>query len=295
MKFVNKPAFCAIAPISYSSFVNARPANLVLAHLLDPDHWHGQPEKQEAAEAYAEFSKVESEQGSFIMMDNSAYELKEPYSPDKLIDLGTVSGAHALVLPDYPFQPSAATIQAAEKFAPIFRDAGFKNFFVPQSQKGDFEDWISAYEWAANNPLIDVIGISILGVPNAWPDIEPAYARVIAMNELKVRGIFNGEKHHHFLGLNAGPALEIPTLLRMGVLDTVDSSGPIWAAINGHRYTYDADSYQQVRKLTNPVDFHIPVTKDARTIARIDHNLELTDELFNKSTYTKTTPWYAVE
>lgn len=283
MNYAGEPAFCAIAPIKYNSIVSARPAHLVLAHLLDTD------------EEYMEFSQVESENGSFIMMDNSAYELKEPYSPDKLIELGKACGAHAIVLPDYPFQPSITTILAAEQYAQMFKDAGFKNFFVPQSQKGDFEDWISAYEWASNNPLIDIIGISILGVPNAWSDIEPSYARVIAMNELKVRGLFNDKKHHHFLGLNAGPALEIPTLLRMGVLDTIDSSGPIWSAINGHRYTYDADSYQQIRKLTNPVDFHLPFTNDARTLARIDHNLELTDELFHANIYSKTSPWYAIE
>lgn len=283
MNFAGKPQFCAIAPISYNATVSGRSSHLVLAHLLDE------------SDAYMEFSQVESENGSFIMMDNSAYELKEPYSPEKLIELGKACGAHAIVLPDYPFKHSSHTIAAAEQYAQQFKDAGFKNFFVPQSEKGDVDDWISAYEWAANNPLIDIIGISILGVPVAWSDIDPAFARVVAMNELKMRGIFNGDKHHHFLGLNAGPALEIPTLLRMGVLDTVDSSGPIWAAINGHRYTYDADSYQTVRKLTNPVDFHIAHTNDPRTFARIDHNLELTDQLFNESVYKSTKAWYAVE
>lgn len=283
MNFAGTPQFCAIAPISYSSMVKGRGAHLVLGHLIDED------------EQYAEFSRTEANNGSFVMMDNSAYELKEPYSPNKLIELGRKCGAHAIVLPDYPFKPSSYTIDAAAVYAEQFRSAGFKTFFVPQSAPGDVEDWIHAYTWAANNPLIDIIGISILGVPVAWADIDPSYARVVAMNELKVRGLFNPQKHHHFLGLNAGPALEIPTLLRMGVLDTIDSSGPIWAAINGHRYTYDADSYQQTRKLTNPVDFHLPFTKDSRTLARITHNLELTDQLFSPTVYSSTAPWYAVE
>lgn len=292
MNFAGKPSFCAIAPISYGSVVSTRPAHLVLAHLLDRDHYTDSVKKGQADE-YMKFSSTESKNGSFIMIDNSAYELKEPYSPDKLIDLATAAKAHAIVLPDYPFQHSSLTIEAAENFAPIFKAAGFKNFFVPQSQTGDVDDWLAAYEWASTNPLIDIIGISILGVPNAWSDIEPAYARVIAMNELKMRGLFNPNKHHHFLGLNAGPALEIPTLLRMGVLDTVDSSGPIFAGISGHRYSIDCDSYQSVRKLTTPVDFFMPMTKDAATVDRIDHNLKLTDDLFHGTKSVKT--WYAVE
>ena len=294
MNFAGQPQFCAIAPISFSGMVSGRGAHLVLAHLMDADHYT-HPEHKAAAEQYAAWAKAEAQAGSFIMMDNSAYELKQPYSPNKLIELGRKCGAHAIVLPDYPFKHSSYTIDAAKVFADQFKSAGFKTFFVPQSQRGDVEDWIQAYEWAAGNPQIDIIGISILGVPVAWADIDPSYARVIAMNELKVRGIFNAQKHHHFLGLNSGPALEIPTLLRMGVLDTIDSSGPVWAAVNGHRYTYDADSYQQVRKLTNPVDFHLPMTKDESTLARIHNNLRMTDELFKHEVYSNTAPWYAVE
>lgn len=293
MNYTGNPTFCAIAPISYSHLVGDRAAHLVLAHLLDKDY---QPaEKHAHVDAYIDFIKAEKAKGSFVMCDNGSYELHESYEPSKLLGLSQIIGADAIVLPDYPFEHSSKTIEAAEKFAPVFKEAGFKNFFVPQSRRGDIEDWINAYLWASENPLIDIIGISILGVPAAWSHIDPAFARVVAMNELKARGIYNSDKHHHFLGLNAGPALEIPSLLRMGVLDTIDSSGPVWAAINGHAYTREADSYQTIRKLTNPVDFYLPMTKDQRTIDRILHNVQMTDELFTESVYGKPSVWYAEE
>lgn len=293
MSFVSKPQFCSIAPINFSGLVSGRSSHLVLAHLIDEDH-HESAEHKRLSREYTAFIKEESDLGAFVMMDNSAYELKEPYAPEKLLELARKCGAHAIVLPDYPFQPSAKTIEAAEKFAPIFKAEGFKTFFVPQSKTGDIKDWIAAYTWAANNDLIDIIGISILGVPNAWAHIEPAYARVVAMQSLMENGLL-ADKHHHFLGLNAGPALEIPSLLRMGVLDTIDSSGPVWAAINGHSYTYDADSYQSVRKITNPVDFFLPLSKDLKTIERIEYNVRLTDDLFDPTVYEQTAPWYAEE
>lgn len=294
MNFAITPQFCTIAPIRYSHLVSNRGAHLVLAHLIDIEHAKT-AEEQFASELYAAFIRSEAEKGAFIMMDNSAYELKEPYAPEKLLALAELCHADAIVLPDYPFQPSSKTISAAEQFAPIFKQAGFKTFFVPQSETGDIEDWVSAYKWAATSDLVDIIGISILGVPNAWNKIDPAYARVVAMQSLIDRDLFNPLKHHHFLGLNTGPALEIPSLLRMRVLDTIDSSGPVWAAINGHTYSTDADSYQSVRKLTNPVDFYLPFTKDARTIDRIVTNITLTDGLFDPSVYNASAPWYAVE
>jgi len=234
-----------------------------------------------------------SERGDFIMMDNSAYELKTPYEPDMLIALAGKCGAHAVVLPDYPFQPSTVTIEAAIKYIPLFKQANLGTFFVPQSKSGDLEDWIHCYQWAANNNDVDIIGMSILGIPNALSMIDPSYARVVMTQLLLDRGVFAKDKHHHYLGLNAGPALEIPSLLRMNVLDTVDSSNPVWTAILGHAYTENADSYLQVVKPKMPVNFDIERTTDVATHDRIANNIEMTQSLFQSG---KSIPvWYAVE
>jgi hypothetical protein len=243
---------------------------------------------------YAEFYARRSEQGNFIMMDNSAYELKVPYSPEKLLELGKKCKAHAIVLPDYPFQPGQVTIDAAQQFIPQFLDAGMKTFFVPQSKSGDLEDWIATYTWAANNPDIDIIGMSILGIPNALTWCDPSYARVVMTQMLIDRGVFNFNKHHHYLGLNAGPALEIPSLIRLNALDTIDSSGPVFAAMCGHQYTEEADSYQMVKKLKMPVDFHASLSKDSATLRRIQHNIDMTLSLFDGNS-NKRHVWYAEE
>lgn len=278
-----KPEFCFITPIKYLKYATESSTHLVLAHLVDTN------------DEYAQFYKERSEAGDFIMCDNSAYELKEPYKPEKLIEIGNKCGAHAIVLPDYPFQPGSVTISAAKEFIPIFKEAGFKTFFVPQSKRGDLDDWIDCYSYAANNTDIDIIGLSILGVPNALPNIDPSFSRVVMTQLLIDRGIFNFDKHHHYLGLNAGPKLEIPSLLRMGVLDSIDSSGPVWAGITGHRYTDEADSYQTVSKIKLPVDFNIPMTKDKLTISRIQHNIDMTNDLFDPEKYINCQKWYAEE
>jgi hypothetical protein len=226
------------------------------------------------------------------MMDNSAYELHEPYSPDKLLELAGRCGADAIVLPDYPFQEADKTIDAACKFAPAFKTAGYHTFFVPQSETGNMHDWLRGYKWAASNPDIDIIGMSILGIPNALPFIDPSYARVVMTTLLVDRNEFS-PKPHHYLGLNAGPGLEIPSLLRMKALTSIDSSGPVWAGIHGHAYTTDADSLQMVKKLKSVVDFNIPLTKDKATLARIRNNIDLTQRLFDTNSAVET--WYAAE
>ena len=282
-QFVSQPSFCYITPVSYlDQYASQSPTHLVLAHLVDSNP------------LYASFYKVRAEvYNEFVMMDNSAYELKEPYAPEKLINLAAMCGASVVVLPDYPFQPSAVTVNAANKFTPLFKAAGLKTFFAPQSTAGNLEDWIQGYNWAANNPDIDIIGMSILGIPNALSNIDPSYARVVMTQLLIDRGGFAYDKHHHYLGLNAGPALEIPSLLRMQALDTIDSSGPVWTAVLGHEYNISSDSLLSVSKPTMPVDFEIHRSKDKATHARIQRNIDLTQALFNGNNTVKT--WYAQE
>lgn len=264
------PAFCIIAPTPYLEYTKMSKRHLVLAHIVDTNP------------TYAEFYAQRSREGDFIIMDNGAFELGQSYAPDKLIDLGNRCGADAIVLPDYPFVSADVTIEAAIKWGPKVRDAGFKTMFVPQSKVGDLGDWIWAYTWAANNADIDIIAMSILGIPNALPHIPAAYARVVMTQLLMDRGAFNADKYHHYLGLNSGPKLEIPPLLKMGALDSLDSSNPVWMAILGHEYSRSTDSFLSVAKVKKEVEFDYPLTKDLPTLHRIEYNIGLTLELFNK-------------
>lgn len=267
-----QPQFCIIAPTSYlDTYAVQSTTHLVLAHLVDSDP------------VYAAFYKARSDAGDRLIMDNSAFELLTPYAPDKLVELGNKCGAHAIVLPDYPFQPAQKTIDAAIKLIPQVKAAGFATFFVPQSEIGDLNDWIEAYRWADANPEIDIIGMSILGVPNALPHVPTQYARVVMSQILDDRDIIS-RKHHHYLGLNAGPNVEIPTLLKMHMLDTCDSSNPVWMGLNGVRYNPTYSDWMGIqKKYIREVDFKEPFAnwdKKAHIHEAIQYNINLTLSLF---------------
>ncbi|KKM91200.1 hypothetical protein LCGC14_1230920 [marine sediment metagenome] len=267
--FVAKnPQFCIITPTAYlERFAVQSSMHLVLAHLVDAD------------QVYADFYASRKE---FKIMDNGAYELGESYDPKKLIELGLKCKADAIVLPDYPFEPASKTVDAATAMIDAVKDAGFKTMFVPQSEKGDVEDWIKGYVWASEMPSIDIIGMSILGIPNALNKIHVGYARVVMTQILIERGIFNFNKYHHYLGLTSGPKLEIPSLIGMGALDSCDSSGPVWAGICARRYSDAHDSLQAIRKVETSVNFDYPLTSNEESILKIiQHNIDMTLELFN--------------
>lgn len=263
---MKNPQFCIITPTAYlEKYASQSSMHLVLAHLVDTD------------EKYANFYADRSE---FKIMDNGAFELGESYNPDKLIELGHKCKANAIVLPDYPFEPAIKTVHAATEMIPLVKSAGFQTMFVPQSIENGWQDWVDAYSWASYNSDIDIIGMSILGIPNALPHIPKSYARVVATALLQQNNNFNKTKYHHYLGLNAGPALEIPALIKMDALDSCDSSGPVWAGICGQMYTKATESYSPSRKISKHVEFDYPRIKDSYVHEAIQNNIDLTLSLF---------------
>ena len=260
-----KPEFCIITPTDYlDDYASQSSMHLVLAHLVAED------------EDYANFYESRKE---FKIMDNGAFELGESYKPEELINLGRRCGADAIVLPDYPAQPAARTINAALELMDDVKNAGFFTFFAPQSDIDDMEGWIEAYQWASDQDEIDIIGMSILAIPNAIPHIPKPYARVVMTQILIDRGIFADHKYHHYLGLNSGPNLEVPPLITLGALDSCDSSNPVWAGICGNMYSEMHDSYT-TRKIDKHVDFAYPWTENGYVHRAIQNNIDMTLELF---------------
>jgi len=260
-----RPQFCIIAPTAYlGRYATQSTMHLVLAHLVDTN------------DRYASFYASRSE---FKIMDNGAFELGEPYKPEELIRLGRQCAADAIVLPDYPGQSWLKTIEAGEKLIPAVKEAGFNTFFAPQSEIGDTEGWVQGYIHGSKSDDIDIIGMSILAIPNAMPWLPRTYARVVMTQLLQDRGIFNTNKYHHYLGLNAGPNLEIPPLLKMKALDSCDSSNPVWAGICGNMYSEMFDSFT-TRKIDKHVDFHYPMTDSEYVHRAIQNNINMTLGLF---------------
>ena len=234
--------FAHITPTAYLDlFASGRPFHLTLAHLVEQD--------EQYAAWYASRDTSRSLMPFVNIMDNSAFEMfkqgRPMYPSDKLIEMGEKIQADYIVMSDYPGEPSQITIDKAIEMAPELREAGFGTFFVPQSQEGDIEDLISAFEWAAMSEHVDYIGVSILAVPIAYGvekdnKLQRFLSRWKFMNELNNRGIlenikYNGKKIH-FLGMVDGPN-EIELVREyLWAIDTWDSSAAVWAGICDIRF-----------------------------------------------------------
>lgn len=278
--------FCHISPTPHlDDFVQNRPVHLTLAHLIevDPD--------------YTQFYVDEKAKNPSMIniMDNSAFEMykqgREMYPSNKLLEMGRAIQADYIVMSDYPGEHSTKTIEAAVRLAPQFHTAGFKTFFVPQSKVGDREDLISCYEWAADHPqFVDYIGVSILGVPNAYGvekdnKLQRFLSRWKFMNTLLDLGVLdkikkNGQKIH-FLGMVDGPN-EIQLCKDFkGYIDTWDSSAAIWLGLHAGEMFDTSPTGRIGGKYEAEVHFDF-CTEDPEKLTRAKYNIFTIDRMCNK-------------
>lgn len=271
--------FCHIAPTKHLEiFCRNRPAHLCLAHLVEKD------------EVYAKFYKDCRKRGEMVIMDNSAFEMykegKEMYPSEKLADLGRRVDANYVVLSDYPGEHWEKTVNKAIEMQEDIRAAGFKTFFVPQSEVGDVEGLIKSFEWAAKYPHVHYVGVSILAVPNAY-DVEKDnklqryLSRFEFMKLLRERGILDMLRHYgkgiHFLGMVDGPN-EIQLVKDFHQwIDTWDSSAGVWAGLNDIEFD-NSPTGLKYGKYEEPVDFDF-ADMDPNRIGKALRNCKYIDGL----------------
>ena len=287
--------FCPIAPVSYLDKlpIDRYKTHLLLAHLVES-----------SPEYVKYYNKISHHRDEFtgtrkektIILDNSAYEMHRAglpmFEPSKLVELGKKVHADYVVLSDYPGEPGKKTIEAAEKLIPEFQHAKLGTFFVPQSRIGDLEDYIATFAWAASHPGVDYIGISVLGVPNAFGvegnPLHGVLARPRMMDILYSRGLLqlaksNGKKIH-WVGMSDGP-YEIRLMqgyIAAEYIQSWDTSSPVWAGISDIKYDMSPTGLINGKVKTH-VDFDIDF--DETKVPAIAANLSYINDLME--TYSR--------
>ena len=211
------------------------------------------------------------------------------YSTDDLLPMAKACGADMIVMSDYPNEPGAKTVDAAKQTAGIYHENGFKTFFVPQSIIGDLDDYLETMQWALDNPgIVDRIGLSILGCPNAYGverdnKLQRYMSRYAILREMDSRGMLIDYKHEnifHCLGMVDGPN-EIQLLQQWhNYIATWDSSAAVWAGLNGVRFDNSPTGLVN-GKFEEEVDFAHSADLPVDILNTTMYNIDYIDRLAN--------------
>lgn len=227
------------------------------------------------SDKYATFFNGRTE---YKILDCSLFDSMENLDCELLILLAERCQVNAIVILPFPFKDYTQTLDSTIEIATKIKEAGFSTVYVPHSEVGDVENWVEAYEWAANCDKVDVIGMSSTAIPSTMPYLPRSYARVVLAHLLIDRGIFATDKHHHYFEINAGPNLEIPPLINMNAIDSFDTAMPIWSAICGNMFSEMFESYA-IRKVDKTFDFMYPLMSSVYIHRAIQTNINMTKQV----------------
>jgi hypothetical protein len=269
---MKKVKYGYISPIKYQHLIpESADFHLILAHLLDNKE-------------YVDFYKEKIKRGDTVILDNSAFEFKRALSAEEIFSFIERSGIEPtyVVAPDYPFEDWNVTWESTLKFIEEVKDKPYKVMAVPQSVKGDHEGWIECYRKMAYHPDIAVIGMSILGIPNAFCKLtgteDVAFNRIFATQYLLDQDIHNSSKWHHYLGLGGGPR-EILMQRQLGLMDSCDSSSVFWHGCLNTRFD---NTLWGLRNGKSPIEVDFNLDYYEANEDPIQHNIDYMENLILK-------------
>lgn len=264
---LKKIDFGYIAPVDYLHMIpKTTKFHLILAHLLNN-------------KKYVDFYNGEFDRGCYIILDNSAFEFKRPIEIDEILRLIDKSGikVSCMVMPDYPNQPASKTLKSAEKSIAIVKSESrqYDIMVVPQSSRGDHWQWLNCYNEFLTWQEVKYIGMSILGIPNAFCSLTGtdsiSFNRIFATSIIKQQNKCS-DKKHHYLGMDE--PRELIQQRALGLMDSNDSSSPVWHGILGIPYDSSVGGLK-LGKSKVAVDFYTPIIEDNRHI--ISNNIQIVE------------------
>lgn len=178
---------------------------------------------------YKDFYLSRQRAGDTLMLDNGAYE-GELVSNERLAQMIEIYHPHYVFLPDLPEGSAQENFVRAYKFFEQYKQPWYKSLFVVQG-----DSLVEVIRYACKALAMGVNGVAI--PRNLWKrmrtSVEPLKLRYVLASAMK------GAVPHlyiHALGQFGYNPLAEAALLREAGVNSIDTSGPVWRAVNDHSY-----------------------------------------------------------
>ena len=257
-----------ITPTSYlEKYAAQGDIFLALAHLID----------DEGKNEYASFHREKALEGRRVILDNGLFEGAQ-VSTDSLIQRAEAIKASVVCAPDVLYD-SAGTIKEFKQFIRAKQEAGLVCEVMGIPQASNPADWWECYRYFDLAKDCDLIGLSILAIPESFGELVGGKDRITTsrmhvINQLYAHTSLLGRRSTpcHLLGL--GDSYE-DIQLAIRLFPSIVSNDTSSAFVHGmHGVRYRADGTWEGGKIREKVDFDQPYSEEADHEA-IQYNLNL--------------------
>jgi len=228
---------------------------------------------------YFDFYKRQVEAGRRVILDNSAYELGEPFNIKKYKEYIQLLEPTEYILPDYR-DDSKKNLQAIREWKCPYYDKALRRGgyikLIGVVHGEDYDKFIQNYRDIS--PYVDKIAISFetffFNYSKTF-NITAAEARVQIILRMCADGVIDLDKPHHILG--ALSPTEYQAYVKYDWIETVDTSNPILHGILGQRYSGEKGLLEKSRE---KLESYINCNLDRDQLEDIYYNINWFREQF---------------
>jgi hypothetical protein len=198
-----------------------------LPHLMDQD------------EIYRNYFYDSKQQGRYIIMDNSLHELGTAYDTDRLLHWINELKPNEFIVPDV-WENTTQSVVNARKWSQIrLPDEVTKVAVVQATSIGDAITCYQTYKDLGYKKIAFSYGASYYNDISDHPhkDLGKALGRIKLISQLYKNQIISATDRVHLLGC-AVPQ-EFGWYVDMPFIESIDTSNPIMAALEGTAYTFN--------------------------------------------------------
>lgn len=199
---------------------------------------------------YLQYFKNSLKSGRQVLLDNSVFELEEPFNPEKFVEKINELKPTWYVVPDF-LDDCEGTIQSMKQWI---------RKYLPQIEKGpkiigsiqgkNLAELTKCYQYMSEHP--DVTKIAITYNSKAYEEISPHENPLMMFSEgrkdfiinLVEKKIWNNDKPHHLLGASFIRELSYPLYHEISI-ESLDTSNPVICGIKGIRYHERFGNYEK--------------------------------------------------
>ena len=257
-----------ITPTSYlEKYASQGDIYLALAHLID----------DEGQNDYARFHRREALKGRRVILDNGLFEGAQ-VSTDSLLQRARAINASVVCAPDILYD-SAGTIKEFKQFIRAKQELGLVCEVMGIPQADNPADWWECYRYFDLSKDCDLIGLSILAVPQSFGELVGGRDQITASRVHLIRELY---AHTSLLGRRSTPChlrglgesyedIQLANQLMPSIVSN-DTSSAFVHGMYGVRYRDDGT--WDGGKIREKLDFDLPAAEEYDHKA-IQHNLNI--------------------
>lgn len=238
---------------------------------------------------YKKYFQDSLAKGRQVLLDNSVFELDEPFNPEKFVEKINELKPTWYVVPDF-LDDCDATIRSMDEWISVYLPKVVEGPKIIGSIQGKTpEDMIRCYRKMATDPRVAKIAITFNSDCYAalCPDLMQEGENVDMLQvwcegrqrfitRLVTDGIWENDKPHHLLGIALPQEAKTPLYHRISI-ETWDTSNPVVAGLKGIKYTDEGLKEKPSVKLYTMMD--MKVSEEQKDL--IEYNIKKFREFLN--------------